>query len=210
MASRWICLVVGAAALSLAAGARAQEASLLEWSQTAARGVFDLCRADAPDAARVAEHGEVWGWPTFVGYVDHPEGYKREAGGESRRSYDLGDLSTYVEVTVQSGKVTSAAPADIRYFRCNIASDQPVDDDLKAYFTGLYGPPASSTAAGTVWLTKAAATPGASGAGGDAEAAALQAVVAAGAGAEGMRVELTRERGLDRAKLTLFRNAPAQ
>ena len=209
MALKWMSLLAGVAALSLAAGARAQEPSLLDWSQTAARGVFDLCNADTPDAARVAEHGEVWGWPRFVGYLEHPEGYRREAGGESRRTYALGEANAYVEVTVQSGTVTSAAPATLGYFRCNVASDQPVDDDLKAYFTGLYGPPASSTAAATVWLTKSAATPGAGGAGPDAEAAALHAVVAAGPGAQGMRIELTRERGLDRAKLTLFRYAPS-
>jgi hypothetical protein len=202
-------LVLGVAAMSLGGVARAQAPGLLDWSQTAARGVFDLCRADAPDAARVAAHGEVWGWPPFVGYLEHPEGYRREAGGESRRSYELGEASAYVEVTVQSGQVTSAAPADVRYFRCNVASDQPVDDDLKTYFTGLYGPPASSTAAGTVWLTGAAATAAAGGAGADAEAAALHAVAAAGPGAEGLRIELTREHGLDRAKLTLFRDAPA-
>jgi hypothetical protein len=203
-----IAAVLAAGLLAFAGTASAQEQGLLDWSQTAARGVFDLCRADAPDAARVAEHGEVWGWPTFVGYLEHPEGYKREAGGESRRTYAVGDAGAYVEVTVQSGKVTSAAPADIRYFRCNVASDQAVGDDLKTYFTGLYGPPASSTAAATVWLTGAAATQGAGGEGPDAEAAALQAVVAAGAGAQGLRIELTREGGLDRAKLTLFRNAP--
>jgi hypothetical protein len=203
-------LAIAAPAMLLAAGAWAQAPGLLDWSQTAARGVFDLCRADAPDAARVAEHGEVWGWPRFVGYLEHPEGYKREAGGESRRTYQLGDASTYVEATVQSGEVISAAPADVHYFRCNVASDQPVNDDLKAYFTGLYGNPASDSGAATVWLTGSAAAQGAGGEGPDAEAAALQAVVAAGAGAGGMRVELTRQRGLDRAKLTLFRNAPAQ
>ena len=36
--------------------------------------------------AKVAEHGEVWGWPRFMGYLEHPDGYKRQAGGESRRS----------------------------------------------------------------------------------------------------------------------------
>jgi hypothetical protein len=196
------------AAASLGGAAFAQEDSLQDWSQTAARGVFELCRGDAPDAARVAEHGQVWGWPSFQGYQEHPEGYHREAGGDSRRTYEHGDGSTYVEATVQSGTVTSVAPADVHYFRCNTASDQPVNPDLKTYFTGLYGPPTSDTGAGTVWLTGAAVTPDASGEGPDAEAAALKAVAASGPGTQGMRIELTRERGLDRAKLTLFRNGP--
>jgi hypothetical protein len=201
--------LAGALAASLGTSALAQEDSLLDWSQTAARGVFELCRDDAPDAARVAEHGEVWGWPSFQGYQEHPEGYHREAGGDSRRDYQLGDGTTYVEATVQSGTVPSVAPADVRYFRCNTASDQPVNPDLKTYFTGLYGPPTSDSGAGTVWLTGAAVTPAATGEGPDAEAAALKAVAAAGPGKQGMRIELTRERGLDRAKLTLFRNGPA-
>jgi hypothetical protein len=200
--------VAAAAALALAGQAAAQEQSLLDWSDTAARGVFDLCREDAPDAARVAEHGEVWGWPHFQGYTEHPEGYRRDAGGESRRDYQLGDASTYVEATVQSGQVVSAAPATILYFRCNVASDQQVDDDLKTYFGSTYGAPASDTGAGTVWLTGAAKVPAAASEGPDAEAAALRAVVAAGPGARGMRIELTRRNGLDRAKLTLFRNGP--
>jgi hypothetical protein len=37
----------------------------------------------------------------------------------------------------------------------------------------------------------------------------LKAVIAGGAGAEVTRIELTREHGLDRAKLTQFRNVPA-
>ena len=117
----------------------ADETSPADWALTASRGVLDLCRADAPDAAAVAEHGEVWGWPSFVPYLERPDGYKREAGGQSRRSYTLGDTTTTVEVTVQSGQVTSAAPANIHYFRCDVAADQPVGADLAAYFTGLYG-----------------------------------------------------------------------
>ena len=39
--------------------------------------------------------------------------------------------------------------------------------------------------------------------------AALKAVVAGGAGAEATRIELTRQRGIDRAKLTQFRISPA-
>ncbi len=89
----------------------ADEADVLAWSKTTARGLFELCRADAPDAAAVAEHGEVWGWPRFMGYLEHPDGYKREAGGESRMTHQDGDLSAYVEATIQSGVVTAAKPA---------------------------------------------------------------------------------------------------
>jgi len=193
--------MLGAAALAGATSAwSADEADMLAWSNTTARGVFQLCRADAPDAAAVAEHGQVWGWPRFMGYLEHPDGYKREAGGESRLTHQDGDLSAYVEATVQSGVVTAAQPADVRYFRCNMAADHPVAAALTDYFTGLYGAPASKTDAATVWLTGAA-----QGAAPDSEDAALKAVEAAGAGAQGMRLELTRERGLDRAKLTLFR-----
>jgi hypothetical protein len=147
----------------------------------------------------VAEHGEVWGWPRFMGYVDHPDGYRREAGGESRLTHQDGDLSAFVEATVQSGVVTAAAPAEVRYFRCNMASDHAVDAALTAYFTDLYGAPASKSDAATVWLTGAAA-----GAAPDSDDAALKAVEAGPGGAHGMRIELTRERGLDRAKLTFF------
>jgi hypothetical protein len=152
----------------------------------------------------VAEHGEIWGWPRFMGYLEHPEGYRREAGGESRRTFEYGGKDTYVEATIQSGVVTSAAPAEVRYFRCNAASDQPVDADLEAYFTELYGPPAAKSDQATVWLAGAAK----GGDAGDADAA-LKAAAAGGAGAEATRVELTREHGLDRAKLIQFRNVPA-
>jgi hypothetical protein len=192
--------VAALALAALAAPATAQDQSLLSWSQTAARGLFDLCRHDAPDAAVVAE---LWGWPRFIGYLEHPEGYKRLAGGESRRSFEKGDTSTFVEATIQSGIVTSAAPANVSYFRCNTASDQPVNPDLEAYFTQQYGPPASRSETATVWLTGAA-----KGGGSDDDDAALKAVAAAGTGAEAMRIELTRENGLDRAKLTEFRNTP--
>jgi len=192
------------ALLAAAPALAADDDPLLDWSQTATRGLFDLCRQDAPDAAVVAEHGEVWGWPHFMGYLEHPDGYRREAGGESRRTFDDGGRQTFVEATVQSGVVTSAAPAQVRYFRCNAASDQPVDAGLEAYFTEQYGPPAAKTGQSTIWLAGAAK-------GGDAndEDAALKAVTAAGAGAEATRVELSHEHGLDEAKLTLFRNAPA-
>ena len=199
-------LALGAAlAWAVAAPAAMADADdVLSWSQTAARGLYELCRADAPDAAKVAEHGEVWGWPPFMGYLEHPDGYKREAGGESRRTFQDHDLSAYVEATIQSGEVTSAAPAEVQYFRCNMASAQPVDADLVSYFTERYGAPAAKTDAATVWLAGAAKTAAAVD-----DDAALQAVVAAGAGAEGLRIELTHDHGLDRAKFTLFRNAPA-
>ena len=192
------------ATLAFASASAADDDPLLTWSQTATRGLFDLCRQDAPDAAVVAEHGQIWGWPRFMGYLEHPDGYKRAAGGESRRTFDAGGKSTYVEATIQSGSVTSAAPADVRYFRCNAASDQPVNSALEAYFTEQYGPPASKTDDATVWL--AGAAKGASVADDDA---ALKAVVAGGAGAEATRIELTRQRGIDRAKLTQFRISPA-
>ena len=204
MPRRSIFAVALIAALAFASATAADDDPLLTWSQTAAQGLFDLCRHDAPDAAVVAEHGEIWGWPRFMGYLEHPEGYKRQAGGESRRSFDAGGKSTYVEATIQSGQVTSAAPADVRYFRCNAASDQPVDGALEAYFTEQYGPPASKTGDTTGWMAGAA-----KGADGRDDAAALKAVVAGGGGAEATRVELTRERGIDRAKLTLFRFSPA-
>ncbi len=198
-----------AAALSVVATtAVAQGPSPLEWSQAAARGLYNLCREDAPDAAAVAGNGEVWGWPPFASYSEHPEGYRRLAGGESRRTYEQAGETAYVEATVQSGVVTSAAPANVRYFRCNVASDQAIDSDLRDYFTGIYGPPTSDNAEGVVWLTKAAKTPGATGEGPDAIDNALHAVVAAGVGAEGMRIELAHANGADSAKLTLFVNAP--
>jgi hypothetical protein len=204
MALRKVIAALGAAGVLLAAApASADEADVLAWSKTTARGLFELCRADAPDAAAVGEHGEVWGWPRFMGYLEHPDGYKREAGGESRLTHQDGDLSAYVEATVQSGVVLTAKPDPVRYFRCNMASDQAVGADLATYFTGLYGAPASKTDAGAVWLSGAAQ--GASAASDDD---ALKAVEAGGADATGMRIELTRERGLDRAKLTLFQKAP--
>ena len=190
--------------LAAAVGARAQQPSLLEQSRSAERGLFDLCLQDAPDAARVAEHGEVWGWPRFMGYLEHPEGYRRQAGGESRRVFHDGDQTAFVEATVQSGVVDTAQPADVRYFRCNAASDQPVNADMEAYFSGKYGAPASKSSA-TVWLTGAAkaADPA------DDDGVA-KAVATAGPGAQGLRIELTRENGLDRVKLSLFRNGPPE
>jgi hypothetical protein len=187
------------AVVAASAPASADEADVLAWSNTTARGLFKLCLEDAPDAAAVAEHGEVWGWPRFMGYLEHPDGYKREAGGESRLTHQDGDLSAFVEATVQSGVVTTAKPDPVRYFRCNMASDHAVAADLVGYFTELYGAPASKTDAATVWLAGAA-----KGAAPDSDDAALKAVEAGGADAKGMRIELTRERGLDRAKLTLF------
>jgi hypothetical protein len=199
-------LIVGVALASAVAApvALADADDVLAWSQTAARGLYELCRADAPDAAKVAEHGEVWGWPPFMGYLEHPGGYKREAGGESRRTFQDHDLSAYVEATIQSGEVSSAAPAQVQYFRCNMASDQAVDADLARYFTETYGAPASKTDTATIWLDGAAKTAAAVD-----DDAALKAVIDAGAGAEGLRIELTRDHGLDRAKFTLFRNTPA-
>jgi hypothetical protein len=205
MALRKVVAALGAAALVIAAAApaAADEAETLAWTQTIARGLFKLCLADAPDAAVVAEHGEVWGWPRFMGYLEHPDGYRREAGGESRMTRQDGDLSAYVEATIQSGVVTTAKPDPVRYFRCNMASDQKVAGDLAAYFTDLYGAPASKTDAATVWLDGAA-----KGAATDSDNDALNAVEAGGADARGMRIELTHENGLDRAKLTLFQKAP--
>jgi hypothetical protein len=191
------------AGLALGGAAGADDDPLLAWSRTAAQGLFDLCHADAPDAAAVAEHGEVWGWPRFMGYLEHPEGYRREAGGESRRTFEAGGKSAFVEATIQSGVVTSATPSAVRYFRCNAASDQPVNAALEAYFSQRYGAPASKTAAATVWLAGAA-----KGVAGDDDDATLKAVEAAGAGSQATRVELTRDHGLDRAKLTEFRNSP--
>jgi len=171
--------------------------SLLDWSTQAAEGAFTLCRGGEPDAQSVTQHGEIWGWPQFVPYLEHPDGYKREAGGESRRSDSVGDTSTYVEMTVQSGEVTSAAPVDVSYFRCNVASDQDVNAALETYFTGFYGPPTSKTDDATVWISGAEAAP-------DSDDKLLKAVAAGGAGAKGLRIELTHEHGIDRAKMTEF------
>jgi hypothetical protein len=189
-----------AAILVAPAGAWAQD-DPVKWSSVAAQGAFDLCRADAPDAAKVADHGEVWGWPTFVPYLEHPLGFKREAGGESRRSFTFGQVTAYIEVTVQSGQVTSAAPAQVRYFRCNVAANQQMNASLEAYFTAQYGPPASRSAQTVVWLAGPAAT-SADAAGGDD--GALKPVIAGPTGAAITRIELSRERGLDRAKLSFF------
>lgn len=204
MSWRALLLALSAAGLvgAASAPALADEADMLAWSKTTARGLFQLCQADAPDAARVVEHGEVWGWPRFMGYLEHPDGYKREAGGESRMTHQDGDLSAYVEATVQSGVVTAAKPDPVRYFRCNMASDHEVNAALADYFTGLYGAPASKTDAATVWLGGAAKAAAA-----DSDDAALNAVEAGGPDAKGMRIELTREHGLDRAKLTLFQKS---
>ena len=175
----------------------------LAWAKTAARGVLDLCREDAPDAAAVADHGEVWGWPSFVPYLEHPDGYERQAGGQSRRSYAVGEVTAEVEVTVQSGVVTSAAPAKIAYFRCDVAANQPIGPELEAYFTQLYGP-AIKTDQGEVWLVGDA-----KGAAPDGDEATLAAVSAAGAGASGERILLFHELDREQAKITEFVGAPA-
>ena len=194
-------LIPTLAALVFAAEVSAQDATPpVDWAKAAARGVLDLCRQDAPDAGAVADHGEVWGWPAFIPYTEHPEGYEREAGGQSRRSYSLGDTTAEVEVTVQSGEVSAAAPAKVRYFRCNVAANQPIASDLEAYFTDAYGAPASKTGNDVVWLSGAAAGHDAGG-----DDAALAATVAAGSGADGVRVELSHELDRDMAKITEFR-----
>ena len=196
------------AAAGLAAPAWAQDSDPLAWSTQAARGAFDLCRSDAPDAGTVAEHGEIWGWPRFTGYLQHPKGYEREAGGESRRSFTAGTKSAFVELGVQSGLVASAEPAHIHYFRCDLAADQLVDADLAAYFTGLYGPPISKTGGATVWL-KAEAGAAVTADDAASDDTAIKPVISAAVGAKVTRVELTHELGLDRAKLTIFENTPA-
>jgi hypothetical protein len=184
-----------------------QQDDPVAWSTQAARGAFDLCRGDAPDADRVAEHGQIWGWPTFMGYQETPRGYKREAGGESRRDFSHDGKTAYVELEVQSGEVTSETSANIHYFRCNLASDHAVNTDLTAYFTGLYGQPISKTDDATIWLSgEAGASVTADNAVNDD--AALKPVVAAAVGAKVTRIELTREDGIDRARLTIFQSAP--
>ena len=52
-------LLAGVFAAALATSALAQEDSLLDWSQTAARGVFELCRGDAPDAFSLHTSGRL-------------------------------------------------------------------------------------------------------------------------------------------------------
>jgi len=192
------------AALALSAAAHAQTEDLHAWSVTTARGALDLCRADAPDAARVIDHGAIWGWQ-FVEYLEHPKNYRREAGGEARHSTTSdGGARASVEMGVQSGHVTSVAPASVRYFRCNIAADQPIRPDLESYFTGLYGPPISKTDEATVWLVAdggATATADAA----VSDDAALPAVSSAAVGASLMRIELTREQGADHARLTILK-----
>jgi len=188
-----------------AAGVAQDEDDPVAWSKTAATGALDLCRDDAPDAAAVAEHGEVWGWPHFVPYLEHPDGFQREAGGESRRTFQAAGKSAFVELTVQSGQVTAAAPAGLRYFRCELAADQPIAGALRAYFTAAYGPPAEDTPGAVVWLKGDAAGQAAVGAGEDA---AWKAAAAASPGARLDRVELSTERGLVRAKWTVFLRSP--
>ena len=200
-------LIALALATSLAAPALAQD-DPVAWSTQAARGAFDLCRSDAPDAARVAEHGEVWGWPHFSGYLQHPKGYERHAGGESRRDFTAGTKSAFLELGVQSGQVTAAEPAQVHYFRCDLAADQSIDGDLEAYFTDLYGPPISKTSEATVWLK---AEGGVSVTADDAASddTAVKTLSSAGAGARVTRVELSHQLGLDRAKLSVFETAAA-
>lgn len=195
-------VLLGAATPAIGRAQEGDEQSLADWSQAAARGLFDLCRADAPNAADVVDHGEVWGWPPFIGYQEAPEGYRREAGGQSRRTRKVGDTTASVDATVQSGEVTFVAPARIHYFRCNVASDQPIDKELEAYFAAVYGAPTQRTDKATVWLLGAAA-----GAGGLDDDAALKAVVAGGPGARGQRIELSHELDRDRAKLTMFQES---
>ena len=197
------------AALALAGAGRvaAQDDELRSWAVGAARGAFDLCRSDAPDAGQVADHGQIWGWPRFVPYLEHPRGYQREAGGESRRSQTVRDKTANVGLGVQSGRVTSAAPANIRYFRCNLDADQPIEDDLVKYFTEIYGPPISRSDQGAVWLIGKGTQPAPEDAA--SEEFALKALLAAPVGSSMLRIELSRERGLDRAKLSLFRSEPA-
>jgi hypothetical protein len=190
---------VALAAVGLCAPALAQD-DPQDWSSQAARGAFDLCRSDAPDAAKVAQHGEVWGWPTFVPYLEHPVGFKRDAGGESRRSMTQGDKTYSVEVTVQSGQVTSAAPSAVRYFRCNIVADQPVNASLESYFTSEFGAPAIKAGDTAVWLMGAPASTDTAA----SDDAALKPVIAGAVGMKVTRIELTRERGIDRAKLSIF------
>ena len=190
------------AALAPATGVRAQDQDPATWSRVVARGALDLCRADAPDAAAVVDHGQIWGWPRFTGYLEHPDGYQRQAGGESRRELVAGDKTTYVEMTVQDGQVVSAAPATIRYFRCNVTANAAVEADLEAYFTALYGAPASKTDKAVVWLAGVAkdAAP-------DDDAAAIKPLAAAPAGAQALRIELTHELGVDSAKFAIYRKA---
>jgi hypothetical protein len=190
------------APLVIFGGAAMAQDDPLAWSQTTARGLLEICQQDRPDAARVAEHAEVWGWPPFKGYVEHPEGFVREAGGESRRDFQAGDKTAFVEATVQSGVVASARPAQVRYFRCDIDSDQSIDKGLVGYFTGLYGPPSTRPDGVSVWLS-GAAKGGAAG-----EQGALDAVKAAAAPAQGAIVELEREDGRDEVKITDFLSGP--
>jgi hypothetical protein len=189
------------AALALVGGAAVAQDDPVAWSQATVRGMLEICRQDSPDAARVAEHAEVWGWPPFKGYVEHPEGFKREAGGESRRDFQAGDKTAFVEATVQSGTVVSAGPAQIRYFRCDIDSDQEIDAGLVSYFTGLYGPPSTKPNGTFVWLSGAA-----NGAAG--EQAVLDAMKTSAAPAEGAIIELGHEDDRDEVRITNFSSAP--
>ena len=201
-------LIAGALASMLGLTAHAQDIDLNAWSIAAAKGAFDLCRADQPDADRVADHGAVWGWPRFVPYLEHPKGYRREAGGESRRSATAGDQTATVEVGVQSGHVTAAAPAVVGYFRCNVAVNLPVNPALEAYFTQAYGPPISKSDDATVWLVGqggVTATPDAAA----SDDTALAPVTAGAVGASILRIELTSFNGRDRAKMTLLRREAA-
>ena len=201
MASSPRSIALGLALAFLALPAFAQDADPKAWAATAATGAFDLCRGDAPDAQAAAEHGEAVGWGPFTPYLEHPDGYRREAGGEARLSLrQEGGPSTGAELTVQSGLVVSETTATVRYFRCNVAADQDVSAQLTAYFTRLYGAPTGQAGGVTLWLSGSAAP------GGARERDAPAAVAAAGAGARLIRVELSNERGLTRAKMSQFDN----
>lgn len=195
-------LVVAAAASSWGAGAGAQD-NPAAWSQTAARGMLQICLEDQPDAARVGEHAEIWGWPPFKGYLEHPDGYRRQAGGESRRDFSAGDQTAFVEATVQSGVVTSAAPADVRYFHCNIDSDRAINADLESYLAELFGAPALRDGTSVVWLDGAAKGSAAT------EDAALKAVSAGAPGSAATLIVLQHANGHDEAKLTILRQGPS-
>ena len=67
----------------------------------------------------------------------------------------------------------------------------------------IYGAPSAKTDKAIVWLLGDSASASA-----DDDDAALKPVIARGTGARGARIELSREQGRDRAKLTIFRDTP--
>ena len=117
---RWLCASRLIAALVAAAGRapprragrRPTQPTLLAWSKTAARGLFDLCRPTRPTPPWWPSTARSGAGRRFMGYLEHPEGYKREAGGESRRDASrTATKSAYVEAACRAAWSPPPSPA---------------------------------------------------------------------------------------------------